>query len=106
MLLPRGNPAAVRDAGKGVPNRACATDWPSGDNRIARSARVNGDERETASVGEFAMRHSMLLASSRFVEAQARSKLRRFDILTFFSDFAKTRLNFALLGFDCFYNAA
>jgi hypothetical protein len=26
--------------------------------------------------------------------------------LTFFSDFAKTRLNFALLDFDCFYNAA
>ena len=54
MLLPRGNPAAVRDAGQGVPNRACATDWPTGDNRIARGARVNGDERETGSVGRVA----------------------------------------------------
>jgi len=50
MRLPRGNPAAVRNAGQGVPNRACATDWPSGDNRIARRARVNGQNRETARV--------------------------------------------------------
>jgi hypothetical protein len=42
ILLPRGNPAAVRIAGQGEPNRACATRWPSGDNRNRQSSRVNG----------------------------------------------------------------
>jgi hypothetical protein len=42
ILLPRGNPAAVRTAGQGEPNRACATHWPPGDNRSWQAARVNG----------------------------------------------------------------
>jgi hypothetical protein len=42
ILLPRGNPAAVRTAGQGDSNRACATHWPPGDNRSRHAARVNG----------------------------------------------------------------
>jgi hypothetical protein len=42
ILLPRGNPAAVRAAGQGDSNRACATHWPPGDNRSRHAARVNG----------------------------------------------------------------
>ena len=80
MLLPRGNPAAVRNAGQGVPNRACATDWPSRDNRTARRARVNADSCETTSVARVA---DWLAACMRRVRE---AELRRFDI---FFDFCE-----------------
>lgn len=42
MRLPRGNPAAVGNAGQGVPSRACATPWPRALHRTAREREVNG----------------------------------------------------------------
>jgi hypothetical protein len=98
MLLPRGNPAAVRNAGQGVPNRACATDWPPGDNRIASRARVNGD-------GARNRKREARRLVTRDELASSRANLSYVD-LTIFSISAKRRLNIALLGFDCFYNAA